>query len=597
MRDQEWLAQQHVVFATPCYGGTCTEAYLRSMMATTVALDRMGVAHTLLTLTNESLITRARNRLVAQFLQTAGTHLFFIDADLRFDPADVLHLVAHDRPIVAAAYPAKAVREENIVGHLFTDTEQVRRATTQYVVNVLFDDEEAMARNEATLKDGLIEVLDAGTGFLCIRRHVIEELIAAHPELTYYPERTYQRDPDDPQPEWALFDTLIDGGRYLSEDYAFCRRWQRAGGGVWLDPTISLDHIGTHVFRGYPLAAGPAPARSGLAATAQPRPAGMADDGTVVGAWGGTEQTRDGLLARLPAGALDGVRLLHSRVRDDMLRPGQHHVLLMQEYTDQSDSQHLADPASRARFDRIVFVSETQAAEYRERFGVEPGRSRVLRNAIEPFPAHAKPTDGPVRLVYTSTPHRGLDVLVTAFERLHERLGDAVHLDVYSSFAIYGQPERNAAFAPLFARCDAHPGITRHDAVPNAEIRAALMDAHVLTYPSTYRETACIAAIEAMSAGCAVVCSDLGALPETTGGYAFTYPFDPDPAVHAERFAAVLEEVVGTLRSPEVQARLAAQKAFADATYAWDVRIPEWVALLDEVRAAPAGLGAQPPDA
>jgi hypothetical protein len=259
VRDRTWLAEQHVVIATPCYGGMCTEAYLRSMMALTVALDRMGVAHTLLTLTNESLITRARNRLVAQFLATSGTHLFFIDADLRFDPGDVLRLVAHDRPVIAAAYPAKAVREENVVGHVFEDVEQVRRATTQYVVNVIFEDEEAMARNEATLKDGLIEVLDAGTGFLCIQRHVIEQLIAAHPELTYYPERTYQADPANPQPEWALFDTMIDEGRYLSEDYAFCRRWQRLGGSVWLDPTIALDHLGTHTFRGYPLAAGPAP--------------------------------------------------------------------------------------------------------------------------------------------------------------------------------------------------------------------------------------------------------------------------------------------------------------------------------------------------
>ncbi len=588
MRDQDWLAEQHVVFATPCYGGTCTEAYLRSMMATTVVLDRMGIAHTLLTLTNESLITRARNRLVAQFLRTPGTHLFFIDADLRFHPNDILRLIAHDRPVVAAAYPAKAVREENIVGHVFADIEQVRRATTQYVVNVLFEDEEAMARNEATLKDGLIEVLDAGTGFLAIKRHVIDELVAAHPELTYYPERTYQADPDDPQPEWAVFDTMIDGGRYLSEDYAFCRRWQALGGSVWLDPSIALDHVGTHVFRGYPLAAGAAPARPGLAATAGPRPAGMADDGTVMGAWGGTEQVRDALHARLPAGALDGVRLLHSRVRDDMLRPGQRHVILMQEFTDQPDSQHLSDPASRARFDRIVFVSETQAREYRDLFGVEPERSAVLRNAIEPIPPHVKSMDGPIRLIYTSTPHRGLEVLVPALERLYEERGDTVHLDVYSSFAIYGRPERNAAYAALFARCDAHPAITRHDAVPNAELRAALGRAHVLAYPSIYRETSCIAAIEAMSAGCAVVCSDLGALPETTGGHAFTYAFDPDPEVHAERFLATLREVLDGLRSPEMRARLAAQKSFADATYAWDVRIPQWVALLDEVRRADA---------
>lgn len=588
MQDQGWLAEQHVVFATPCYGGMCTEAYLRSMMATTLTLDRLGVAHTLLTLTNESLITRARNRLVGQFLETPGTHLFFIDADLRFHPGDVLRLLAHDRPVVAAAYPAKAVREDNIVGHVFDDVEQVRRATTQYVVNVLFDDDEAMARNEATLKDGLIEVLDAGTGFLCIKRHVIDELIAAHPELTYYPERTYQADPNDPQPEWAIFDTLIDAGRYLSEDYAFCRRWQQLGGEVWLDPSIALDHLGTHTFRGYPLAAGPAPTAQASAAAGATDPSWMAEDGTARGAWGGTEQVRDALMQRLPAGALEGVRILHSRIPTGALDADERHVLLLHEFPDDPGAQRAIAPANLERLDRVVLVSQTQADEYLRLDGFPTEKVRVLRNAIEPIPAHAKPDDGVVRLIYTSTPHRGLEVLIPVFERLHERHGDALHLDVYSSFAIYGQPERDRDVEELFARMDAHPAITSHGSVPNAVIRDALVRAHILAYPSVYRETSCIAAIEAMSAGCAVVATDLAALPETTAGFGFLTPFRTDHAALAADYEADLESVIARIGTAGLQERLVAQKRHADAAYTWEQRIPEWVALLDEVRAGAA---------
>jgi glycosyltransferase involved in cell wall biosynthesis len=179
-------------------------------------------------------------------------------------------------------------------------------------------------------------------------------------------------------------------------------------------------------------------------------------------------------------------------------------------------------------------------------------------------------------------------VLIPVFERLHERHGDALHLDVYSSFAIYGQPERDRDVEELFARMDAHPAITSHGSVPNAVIRDALVRAHILAYPSVYRETSCIAAIEAMSAGCAVVATDLAALPETTAGFGFLTPFRTDHAALAADYEADLESVIARIGTAGLQERLVAQKRHADAAYTWEQRIPEWVALLDEVRAGAA---------
>lgn len=248
-QDGTWLAAQRPMFATPCYGGTCTEPYLRSMLDLTRALLTLGVPHRVETMVNESLITRARNRLVQRFLASDATHLFFIDADLRFRAGDVIRLLAHDKPVVAGAYPAKVVHEDRLVGRTFDSVEELRRATIQYVVNVVYEDEEAMARGEVRVRDGLVEAHDAGTGFLCIQRDVITRMVEAYPETRYVPERS-------DEPAWALFDTSIDEhGRYLSEDYTFCRRWQRIGGTVWVDPTIVLDHVGSYVYAGRPLAA------------------------------------------------------------------------------------------------------------------------------------------------------------------------------------------------------------------------------------------------------------------------------------------------------------------------------------------------------
>jgi GT2 family glycosyltransferase len=195
-------------------------------------------------MTNESLITRARNTLVREFLNTDATHLFFIDADIRFDALDALRLLLHNKPVVTATYPMKTFNVENLVGKKFDSVEDIHMASAKYVTNFVFENEEAKKEKSLKVVEGLIEIYDAGTGFMCIKREVIERLIQEYSETEYFPEGSKT-------PSYSLFDTLIDEDkRYLSEDYTFCRRWQKIGGRVWLDPQVVLDHFGSVLFRG-----------------------------------------------------------------------------------------------------------------------------------------------------------------------------------------------------------------------------------------------------------------------------------------------------------------------------------------------------------
>lgn len=181
-------------------------------------------------------------------MDTEATHLMFIDADIGFDPYSIVRLVQHDKPIVCGSYPMKGIHFEQLVGKNIDNVEWAERLATHHVINLMPSDQEkfndADGPVEINAQNGLIELMDAGTGFMLIKREVIEKIIEANPQIAYQHE-------EDGSTWWAVFDCEIDGGRYLSEDYTFCRRWQRLGGQIWLDPQVVLNHQGTHVFKGH----------------------------------------------------------------------------------------------------------------------------------------------------------------------------------------------------------------------------------------------------------------------------------------------------------------------------------------------------------
>jgi GT2 family glycosyltransferase len=264
----DFLKGKRLMVATPCYGGQTTALYTQSMLKLQSECARYKIEMVLLAITNESLITRARNDLVYHFLKHKDArgvfeYIMFIDADIQFEADHVIRLIVHNKDIVTGAYPMKLINYNNIENKALPVTTLVK-LTTEYAINPKFTEEEAeRARNSdqperitLQVKNGLIEVLDAGTGFMLIKRDVLEQMITAFPEIKYVRDMTslnadgsIDRTTDT---QYALFDGSIDeeSRRYLSEDYTFCRRWQKIGGRIWTDPEIVLNHVGTHVFRG-----------------------------------------------------------------------------------------------------------------------------------------------------------------------------------------------------------------------------------------------------------------------------------------------------------------------------------------------------------
>ncbi len=250
------LRQKHIFIATPCYGGQLGEPYFRSMMRFAILCNKYDIKYTISTLANESLITRGRNTLTSFFMENSeATHLFFIDADIEFNPEDILRMVAYDKPIVVGAYPKKAINWHSIMEATRNDPEEtpdtIEGHSSNYVVNFDFvKDVDGNKTPQVQIVDNLVKLKDAGTGFMCIQKEVIQQM------FDWYPETKYVNDINVDQKfepfMYALFDCIIDpeSRRYLSEDYTFCRRWQEKGGDVFLDPRTALNHVGHYTFRG-----------------------------------------------------------------------------------------------------------------------------------------------------------------------------------------------------------------------------------------------------------------------------------------------------------------------------------------------------------
>ncbi|WP_293372510.1 hypothetical protein, partial [Phenylobacterium sp.] len=200
---------------------------------------------TLELLGNDSMITRARNTLVATALDnTLATHLLFIDADIGFSPVQVGRMLRFDREVVAGMYPLKIVHCDPSVFERMVDGEALETAQIRYVGAPCGEEH----RREF---DGFVTAEFAGTGFMLIKRGALEKMIAAYPQLKY--QAAHDRaQPSGSAHQYAFFEGTIDpeSGDYLSEDYTFCRRWRAIGGEVWLDTRSKLMHVGPREFVG-----------------------------------------------------------------------------------------------------------------------------------------------------------------------------------------------------------------------------------------------------------------------------------------------------------------------------------------------------------
>jgi hypothetical protein len=241
---REATMRTNLAIATPCYGGQVTLIYHESIVKLFAACMANGIDLTPLAVGGDALITRARNELVARFLDGPGTHLLFVDADIGFEPEQVRRLLAFDADVTAAAYPIKSIEWERLKSMF--ERGEFRPPRLHHYVYAVADPSKIEGR------DGFVRAIYAGTGFLMIRRPALERLCAAHPELRYRSTHSKKAYAEGSENRYALFDCLIDPetGVYLSEDYAFCKRWTDLGGEIWVDAESRLRHVGPMIFEG-----------------------------------------------------------------------------------------------------------------------------------------------------------------------------------------------------------------------------------------------------------------------------------------------------------------------------------------------------------
>jgi hypothetical protein len=216
----DFLKTTKVHIAMPCYGGMLTESTFMSFIKWANTARQLGIDWTLETMVNESLISRARNTLTAKFLDMPdATHLFFVDADIGWEPWHLLVLLNRDVDVIGGLYPMKTM-------------------PIKWVVNGFEGAEEG--------PDGLQEVSKAGTGFLLMKKHVFEKL-KSHPAVKQY-KNDIGLDPKFDQHLKTYFDTAVRQNRYYSEDWTFCENWRDIGGKIWMDKRVLLRHSGSYVF-------------------------------------------------------------------------------------------------------------------------------------------------------------------------------------------------------------------------------------------------------------------------------------------------------------------------------------------------------------
>ena len=255
---------------------------------------------------------------------------------------------------------------------------------------------------------------------------------------------------------------------------------------------------------------------------------------------------------------------------------------------DQPAMQGLHGAGECSIYDGFALVSEWQARQFQQQFALDPQRICILRNGISPVfhnDVSRSPTfvsrsrEAPI-LAYTSTPFRGLDVLLETFPAIRSAIPGAT-LRVFSSMKVYNRPETD--YAALYERCRETEGVEYVGSIAQPKLADALKAVSILAYPNTFAETSCIAVMEAMASGCWIVTSDLGALPETTAGFARLIPMNGNLAEYQQRFIDAVVDVAEChlTRPRESELHLQQQVSYVNQAYRWSERAKEWIAWLE----------------
>jgi len=253
--DMEQLRQRSIFLAVPMYGGACMGMFAKSVADLSAICAVNGIKLNCYFLFNESLITRARNYCVDEFMRSDCTHMLFIDSDIGFDPRDVLAMLAlqsddSDYDVIAGPYPKKCISWEKI--KLAVDkgiADENPNVLEKFVGDYVFNPK---GGGGSIRIDEPVEVSEVGTGFMMVRRNTFEKFLEAYPQYYYKPDHVRTEHFDGSREIMMYFQAEIEpeSKRYLSEDYWFTHKIHQIGLKTWYCPWMRLQHCGMYIFGG-----------------------------------------------------------------------------------------------------------------------------------------------------------------------------------------------------------------------------------------------------------------------------------------------------------------------------------------------------------
>ncbi len=299
--------------------------------------------------------------------------------------------------------------------------------------------------------------------------------------------------------------------------------------------------------------------------------------------FGGSENQLRLLLKHLPDESFKDINLILNSTNYDLLEKDKINVLWMHHFVNQKEAKNLASKDFVNKLNWIVYNSNWNLDQHTKYFQVPKNKSVVIRNAIEKISFVEKPSDK-INLIYHTTPWRGLKILLKVFKNLNL---ENVELNVFSSTIIYGKKFDEVLgknYEELFDECKNTKNVNYFGFLKNEEIIQQLKKMHIFAHPSIWPETSCIAAIEAMAAGCEVVTTDLGALSETCSPFGKIINFEKEPEDLEIKYNEVLLNSIKNFWSDKTQKKLKLQRETINATYSWDKRSVEWKNFFNEIR-------------
>ncbi len=299
--------------------------------------------------------------------------------------------------------------------------------------------------------------------------------------------------------------------------------------------------------------------------------------------FGGSENQLRLLIKHLPNESFKNINLILNNTDSSLLDKDRINILWMQHFVNQEEVKNLGNKEYLDKINFIVFNSHWNFEKFSYQFKVPESKCFVIRNAIEKVQFADKPKNK-IKLIYHTTPWRGLSLLLKVFKSLNI---ENVELNICSSTRIYGKKFNDTygkKYEKLFDECKKIKNVNYLGFVPNEKIIDLLKEMHIYAYPSIWAETSCISAIEAMAAGCQIVTTNLGALYETCAPFGTFVGFDRNLNNLEKKYKKELEESIKNYWSSENQKNLQLQVKTINSIFSWDTRAKEWEKFLDDVR-------------